>query len=266
MILAYCKKRQEEATLGLVSLFDLGDTADQTAEANLDIQVVKDFDNLEMLSHEAELMGIYISGHPLDRYSSLMKEMSSMSIAAVQDFLGSDQKRTMTLAGQVTAKKVILTKKGDKMCFATLEDLSGKIECIVFPRAFTEFEELLNTDSPVLVEGTVNLQESPRKILADKIHLLKEHAENRITGVRVSVHLADLTELKLNKLRQVLLSYRGSTPLHMVIESNEGRARLPLGENFMINPTPQLAHQINEVFHKDSVKFIIDGRVEDVHV
>lgn len=265
MILAYCKKRQEEATLGLVSLFDMEDSIDQTAEANLDIQIVKDFDNLEMLSHEAELMGIYISGHPLDRYASMMKEMSSMPIAQVQDFLGSDQKRTMTLAGQITAKKVILTKKGDKMCFATLEDLSGKIECIVFPRAFTEYELLLNADGPVLVEGTVNLQEVPRKILADKIHLLKEHAENRITGVRVSVSLADLSEMKLNKLRQVLLSYRGSTPLHMVIESAEGRARLPLGENFMINPTAQLAHQINEVFHKDSVKFIIDGRVEDVH-
>jgi DNA polymerase-3 subunit alpha len=266
MILAYCKKRQEEATLGLVSLFDLEDSIDQTAETNLDIQIASEFDFLEKLSHEAELMGIYISGHPLDRYSSLMKEMASMPIVHVQDFLGSDQKRTMTLAGQITAKKVILTKKGDKMCFATLEDLSGKIECIVFPRAFLEFEQLLNSDSPVLVEGIVNLQESPRKILADKIHPLKEHAETRITGVRVSVQLSDLSELKLNKLRQVLLSYRGSTPLHMVIEAATGRARLPLGENFMINPTPQLAHQINEVFHKDSVKFIIDGRVEDVSV
>jgi DNA polymerase-3 subunit alpha len=195
-----------------------------------------------------------------------MKEMASMPIVQVQDFLGPDQKRNMTLAGQITSKKVILTKKGDKMCFATLEDLSGKIECIIFPRTFTEFEELLNNDSPVLVEGTVNLQESPRKILAEKIHPLKEHAENRITGVRVNVQLSDLSEVKLNKLRQVLLSYRGSTPLYLVMEANEGRARLPLGDNFLINPTPQLAHQINEVFHRDSVKFIIDGRVEDVNV
>ncbi len=266
MILAYCKKRQEETNLGLVSLFDMDETSDQTAESNLDIQVVKEFDHLEQLSYEAELMGIYISGHPLDRYASLMKEMASMPIVQVQDFLGPDQKRNMTLAGQITSKKVILTKKGDKMCFATLEDLSGKIECIIFPRTFTEYEELLNNDSPVLIEGTVNLQESPRKILAEKIHPLKEHAENRITGVRVNVQLSDLSEVKLNKLRQVLLSYRGSTPLYLVMESTEGRARLPLGDNFLINPTPQLAHQINEVFHRDSVKFIIDGRVEDVHV
>ena len=266
MILAYCKKRQEETSLGLVSLFDMEDSIDQTAETNLDIQVVVEFGDLEKLSHEAELMGIYISGHPLDRYASLMKEMASMPLMAVQDFISPDQKRSMTLAGQITAKKIILTKKGDKMCFATLEDLSGKIECIIFPKTFAEFESLLETDRPLLIEGTVNLQENPRKILAEKIHPLKEHAENRITGVRVNVQLADLSELKLNKLRQVLLSYRGSTPLHLVLEANAGRARLPLGDNFLINPTPQLAHQINEVFHKDSVKFIIDGKAEDVHV
>ncbi len=264
MILAYCKKRQEESSLGLVSLFDMGgDNLSQTAEANLDIQEVPEFDDLEKLSHEAELMGIYISGHPLDRYAGLMKEMASMPVANVQDFLGSDPKRSMTLAGKITSKKIILTKKGDKMCFATLEDLTGKIECIVFPRAFAEYEAILNSDEPVLVEGVVNLGESPRKILADKILRLKEHSENRITAVRISVSLEDLTETKLNKLRQVLLSYRGSTPMHMIFESSEGRARLPLGEQYLINPTPQMAHQINEVFNKDAVKFIIDGRLED---
>lgn len=267
MILAYCKKRQEESSLGLISLFDMGgDSMSQTAESNLDIQEVRDFDDLEKLSHEAELMGIYISGHPLDRYKNLMEELSTMPIANVQDFLGSDQKRSMTLAGQISGRKNILTKKGDKMCFATLEDLSGKIECIVFPKVFAEYEMILNTDEPVLVEGFVNLQESPRKIFADKILKLKEHSENKITGVRINVDLNDLTEMKLNKLRQVLLSYRGATPMHMIFEGPGGKARLPLGEEFLINPTPQMAHQINEVFNRDAVKFIIDGRLEDVHV
>ncbi len=265
-ILAYCKKRQEEQSLGLVSLFDLGgDSMSQTAEDNLDIQEERDFDDLEKLAHEAELMGIYISGHPLDRYKNLMEEMATMPVANVQDFLGSDQKRSMTLAGQLTARKNILTKKGDKMCFATLEDLSGKIECIVFPKVFAEYELVLSSDEPLLIEGYVNMQESPRKIFADRILRLKEHSENKITGVRINVDLQDLTEMKLNKLRQVLLSYRGATPMHMIFEGPGGKARLPLGEEFLINPTPQMAHQINEVFNRDAVKFIIDGRLEDVH-
>ena len=73
-----------------------------------------------------------------------------------------------------------------------------------------------------------------------------------------------MTDVKLNQLRQVLLSYRGGTPMHMIFESEHGRARLPLGEDYFINPTPQLAHRINEVFNKNAVKFIVDGRVEDV--
>ncbi|MBY0414016.1 MAG: DNA polymerase III subunit alpha [Bdellovibrionales bacterium] len=266
-ILAYCKKRQEEASLGLVSLFDLGgDSMSQTAESNLDLQEVRDFDDLEKLGHEAELMGIYISGHPLDRFKNLMEELATMPIANVQEFLGSDQKRSMTLAGQISSRKNILTKKGDKMCFANLEDLSGKIECIVFPKVFAEYELILASDEPLIIEGYVNMQESPRKIFAEKIMKLKEHSENKITGVRINVDLADLTEMKLNKLRQVLLSYRGATPMHMIFEGPGGRARLPLGEEFLINPTPQMAHQINEVFNRDAVKFIVDGRLEDVHV
>ena len=94
---------------------------------------------------------------------------------------------------------------------------------------------------------------------------MKEHSENRITGVRINVDLTDLTEIKLSKLRQVLLSYRGSTPMHMIFEGPGGKARLPLGEEFLINPTPQMAHQINEVFNRDAVKFIIDGKLEDVN-
>lgn len=266
MILAYCKKRQEENAMGLVSLFDLGDEKDKGVEQSLDIQEVRDFDDIEKLNHEAELMGIYISGHPLDRYKNLMAEMSTMSIAAVQDALGTDQKRSMTLSGQITGKKVILTKKGDKMCFANLEDLSGKIECIIFPKTFAEYELILNSDEPVLVEGYVNLQESPRKIIAEKILKLKEHSENRITGVRINLELEDLSEFKLNKLRQVLLSYRGGIPAHMIFSGPGGRARINLGEDYMINPTPQMAHHVNEIFNRDSIKFIIDGKLEDVNV
>lgn len=266
LIVAYCKKRQEDQDMGLVSLFDIGEAAaTNTSEDNMDIQIVPEFSQSEKLQHEAELMGIYISGHPLDQYANIMKELSSMPVANVQEVLGSEQKRTMMLSGQITSKKVILTKKGDKMCFLNLEDLTGKIEVIVFPRTFAEYELLLESQEPVLIEGDVNLNESPRKLLATKILKLKDHAENKITGVRVSVQMNDLTDIKLSKLREVLLSYRGTVPLHMIFESDEGRARLPLGDDYLINPTPQMAHQINEVFNKNAVKFIVDGRLEDAH-
>ncbi len=281
LIVQYCKKRQEDKEMGLVSLFDFGAGNDGLSESddhkhsqttatesdNLDIEIFPEFLKSELLSYESELLGIFISGHPLDEYKALMEELASMPIKNVEGLLGREQKRSMTLSGLIVSKKVILTKKGDKMCFLNLEDLTGKIEVIVFPKVFKEFEALLeSTETPVLIEGDVNLNETPKKMLATKILNLKEQGENKVTGVRITVNLEDLAEHKLQNLKDVLMSYRGSIPLHLIIESEDGRARLPLGDHFLINPTPKLAYRINEVFNKNAVKFIVDGRLEDVHL
>ncbi len=150
------------------------------------------------------------------------------------------------------------------MCFANLEDMSGSIELIVFPKTFEKFEEILNTDQPVMISGFINLAEEPRKMFPEKIELLKEHTEDRVSGVRVEVNMKDLSAGKLNRLKQVMLSYRGSVPIHLILESEQGRARLPLGDEFLVNPSPQMAARINEVLNANAVKLIIDGKLEEV--
>jgi DNA polymerase-3 subunit alpha len=262
-IVAFSMKRQEEKALGQVSLFDLGGSSEGDSGTNIDIQVVPDFDDREKLQDEAQLLGIYVSGHPLAKYEDVIGQLTSMNIAKVQELDGQD-KREIRLAGLVTGTKVIMTKKGDKMCFANLEDLSGKIECIIFPRTFQEFEPLLGTDEPLIMTGKVNLAEEPRKFFPEKIQKLADQAEDRVTGVRINVKIEELNPLKLERFKQVILSYRGSVPLHLIFEANAGRARLPLGEDFLVNPSPQMAAKVNEVFQRNSVQFIVDGRVEDV--
>ncbi|EQC50392.1 hypothetical protein M899_2496 [Bacteriovorax sp. BSW11_IV] len=127
-----------------------------------------------------------------------------------------------------------------------------------------EFEELLASDEPLLITGHVNLAEEPRKFFPSKIQKLKDEAEQRVTSVRVNVNLNALNQSRLEQLKRVLLSYRGSVPMHIIFEHQEGRARMPLGEDFLVNPTPQMAAKINELFDESSVKFIVDGRLEDV--
>jgi len=266
LVITYAKKMQLEKELGQVSLFDMGGSSDDDGSNDpmkmLDIQMTNDFDDREKLSYESQLMGIYVSGHPLDRYSDIMGKLASMDIAQVHDISGGD-KREMVLAGLITERRDILTKKGDKMCFAQLEDLSGKIECIVFPKTFLEINELLSGDEPLLISGNVNLAEDPRKFFPSKVQLLKDQAEDRVTSIRINVKMEQLSETKLTRFKQVLLSYRGSVPAHVIFNGDDGRARLPLGQDFLVNPTPQMAARVNELFDGNSVQFIIDGRVED---
>lgn len=263
LIVSYGQKKQEDKALGQVNLFDLGGGPSQAETMDLlDIKEVDDFDEREKLSYEYQLLGIYVSGHPLDRFKDIITQMTSMSLAELQEINGQD-KRDFTVGGMITEKKVILTKKGDKMCFATLEDHSGKIECLVFPRVFAEYESLLQSEEPIMMMGQVNLSEEPRKFFPTKIQKLKDQAEERVTGVRINVKMEQLNPQKLERFKQVLLSYRGTVPGQIIFEGSDIRARMRLNQDFLVNPTPQLAAKINELFNDNSVKFIVDGRLED---
>ncbi len=258
LVVAYANKKAEEREMGQVSLFEAFDQEPAKKTENLGITNVPDFDEKDRLDKEFELVGFYVSGHPLARFAELMKEMSSMPVAEVQNIQGSDE-RQLILTGVLCDKKVILTKKGDKMAFANLEDMSGKIECVIFPKTFAEYEKMMEGKDPVVIEGTIRLGETPRKMFPSKILELKNQADIRVSGVRVCLDTMKATRSNLERLKQVLVTFKGAVPLHLIFESQEGRARLPLGENYLVHPSPQLASRINEIFNANSVKFIVDG-------
>lgn len=275
-ISAYGEKRIEERSIGQTSLFDLG-TGLSTQQEELHITESSDFEEKEKLKHEAELLGIYISGHPLDRYAQLLEKLASMPISHVQDiptmakpegYIGRDEqdptKRQMVLAGMISSIKNIVTKKGEKMAFLNLEDLTGKIECLIFPRTYQEFSEFLTTDEPLILSGTVNLSEDPKKFIPNKISFLKDQTEDRVTSVRVLLQSTKLSPYILPKIQQIILSYRGSIPIHFILETLEGKARLPLDDNYLVSASPQMAAKINEVLNYSGVQFIVDGKAEEV--
>ncbi|MFP5490788.1 MAG: DNA polymerase III subunit alpha [Bacteriovoracia bacterium] len=278
MITAYGARKQEEKSMGQTNLFDMGGSSEASAEEALQIHETEEFTEKERLSTEAELLGIYISGHPLNRYQDILTKLASMPIADVQALpmvsrpegfnpRGQDadpSRRPMVLGGLITGLKTIITKKGDKMAFLTLEDLTGKIECLIFPRIYAEFEAMLSSDEPILMSGQASLSEDPKKFFPDKITALKEASDDRVTAVRVNLPMERLNPHSLTRVRQILLSYRGTVPIHFVFETQEGRARLPLDDNFLVAPSPQMAAKINEILQHNSVSFIVDGRAEEV--
>lgn len=277
-IVAYAEKKQEDKLMGQTSLFDLGETA-QSSEEQLNITETTDFDEKQRLSMEAELLGIYVSGHPLTRYKDIMKKLVSMDISQIHElptmsrpegagYRVNDENnpalRSMVIAGMISDAKIIMTKKGEKMAFVTFEDLSGKIECLFFPKTYAEFQDFLTMDEPLIMTGTVDLTEDPKKFRPKKVGLLKNESDERVTSVRVNLPVNHLNNYSLSQVKQILLSYRGAVPIHFIFETPEGRARLPLDDNFLVSPSPQMAAKINEVLNANSVSFIVDGKIEEV--
>ena len=277
-IIAYAEKKQEDKLMGQTSLFDMGESS-QSTEEQLNISESAEFDEKQKLSLEAELLGIYVSGHPLLRFKDIMGKLTSMNLAQIQELptvakpegfnprMGDEHdpsKRSVVIAGMITEAKIILTKKGDKMAFVTLEDLHSKIECLFFPKIFAEFQQFLSSDEPLILHGYVNLSEDVKKFFPTKISLLKDESDERVTSVRVNVPVNHLNSYSMAQMKQILLSYRGSVPIHFIFETPEGRARLPLDDNFLVSASPQMAAKINELLNNNSVSFIIDGKVEEV--
>ena len=138
MLLTYGNRVQEKKAMGQASLFATEGDAGEGDRQHLDIEEYPNLEEADKLRLEAELMGIYVSGHPLNQYRELMEKLSSIAIANIPDVPPgrADNRgrceRDFVLSGLLVGIKPILTKKGDRMAFATLEDLTGKIECIIY--------------------------------------------------------------------------------------------------------------------------------------
>ncbi|MCL5436163.1 MAG: DNA polymerase III subunit alpha [Patescibacteria group bacterium] len=126
----------------------------------------------EKLAWEKELLGLYVTSHPLEEYRQSLEV--GETIAAAEK---NPAERNLVVSGIITRLKTILTKKGEQMAFMQLEDLSGSIEVVIFPRAFESARALLEPDKIVKVTGKFQLRDEEPKILADKIEAIALDAE-----------------------------------------------------------------------------------------
>ncbi|MEK9181121.1 MAG: DNA polymerase III subunit alpha, partial [Patescibacteria group bacterium] len=133
----------------------------------IQLQSAPESEPREKLAWEKELLGLYITSHPLEEFRNIFKKWEPISRLKAQG-----RETSIICGGILTRVKTILTKKGEQMCFAQLEDLSGSIELVVFPRTFAEAREFLVVDKIVKVSGKFQLKDEEPKILADKIEEL----------------------------------------------------------------------------------------------
>ncbi len=161
-------KRIKDDISGQISLFDF---AKDTKALSIPMPNVKEFDKQELLKNEKKVMGIYVSGHPLDEYRNIIKskvtatsdmfkdrglEDSAEETIEEMNFLS--ERAVYTIGGIINAVNIKYTKNNQPMAFLTLEDLNGSVEVIVFPNAYEKCRELLEVDRKVLISGRADIE------------------------------------------------------------------------------------------------------------
>ena len=168
---------------GQVSLFDMfgGQDAQPLFDAELKLPDLPDCPARVKLNMEKDASGVYMTGHPLDDYREVLKKLTYTAAEITEpdeETEGPDMDGVFVdLGGILTEVKEKATKKGDYMAFATLEDMTGQIECLVFPRVFEKYRNLLNTDDAVVISGKISVREDEApKLLAERVTRMDEWA------------------------------------------------------------------------------------------
>ncbi|MDY2679148.1 MAG: DNA polymerase III subunit alpha [Lentihominibacter sp.] len=223
---------------GQMSLFQLNaDTMQESRSMNV-LPDVRNFNQDILIAQEKEMLGVYITSHPLDEYADRIEQLVTVTSQDLADVLDSEEQGEMhtfvrdgmqaTMAGIITSKKNLITKNNKMMAFVDMEDLYGTVEVVVFPNIYERFGSLVAEDSIVSVTGSINFKEGEvPKLLAEKIVDLRSLTEE-LEQSRESVQTADaesvpdapegLIKIKLpsgnatemlNRIRNVMLAHRG---------------------------------------------------------
>lgn len=249
-----------------VSMFDLMQETDEPVETKKYVfNENPEFDEKELLSQEKEMIGVYISGHPLEKYRELIEKSTNINTLNIlkinQDMqeygktIEYRDNQTVKYAGIITKIKKKFTKNNTIMAFVTIEDLYGTVELIVFDSVYHKSQNALIEENVVLVEGRLSIREDePVKIVAS---MIKDLTQNIVESVPVSnkinillIDITNLSEDKKDRLRGAIKFFSGDRANVKLEIMQDGQVK-PCGGIFMTN---KILEQFEEIVGKENIK------------
>jgi DNA polymerase-3 subunit alpha len=249
----YGQKVQREKESGQESLFGTDQIVTQNGHMYGELPDLEEWPENVLLTNEKEAIGFYITGHPLARHSDAIKRFSTCDTVGLMERA---DKEEVSVCGIVTGIKLLNTRKGDRMAFVTLEDLSGFVEMVVFPETYTESAELLNSEEALLVKGTVDVGEDACKILVNEVLSLKDVQERLTRMVHFRLTTPGLEERQLRSLREIMTRYHGDCEalIHLVVP-NRSETVISLPEDLCLQASDQMMDDVEKLFGYNVVTF-----------
>ncbi|WP_114201601.1 DNA polymerase III subunit alpha [Janibacter anophelis] len=238
-------KRQE--AVGQDSLWDMfgGDDADDAGQAGIEgmglrpVPIVE-WDKRTKLANEREMLGLYVSDHPLFGVEHVLQRAADTSIAALtQPDSGIKEGSHVTIAGLVTGLSVKRTKKGDLWAIATVEDLEGAIECLFFPKTYLTVQTMLTQDIVAVVRGRVNARDDSVSLYAEDL-TIPEITDGPRGPVVLTLDYARATTGRIEEVKQVLAQHPGSTDVQIKLVQPGRSVTMSVDPSYRVEPTEAL--------------------------
>ena len=242
---------------GQMSLFDLVDDS-QKEEFDVKLPDVGEYSKEMLLSFEKEVLGVYISGHPLEEWEELWKKGITNTTA---DFMLKEESgetvvkdnMSVTIGGMIADKKIKYTKNDKIMAFLTLEDLLGSVEVIVFPRDYEKYHEKLTEDNKVFIKGRVSLEEDKDgKLICERVTPFDEVQRK----LWIKFKTRQEYEENVGELYKMLADSDGQDGVVIYIEDPKSMKQLPPNKN--VNADKKLISEMEGRFGNENIKISFD--------
>ena len=255
---------------GQISLFDAFGTSNETEQFQ-DIYTMpkrEEYEERERLNLEKEVLGMYVSGHPLSQYKEELERKTSIdngklnSLKEDEEAFFSLDDREVIMGGMVVNKTIKTTKRNDIMAFIELEDLYGTIEVIVFPQILQRYNAILNEDSIIYVKGRLNIKEGENaKIIANEFKDINDNidfGENKKytakktskTGLYLKIDSFSNNDL-LDRIKYILLDNRGTEYVYLYADDTK---QLYKWNGISININENVIHRLESLLPKANIK------------
>ncbi len=208
------QRQQRHAESGQHGLFGGGDDSASTAPA--DLPDIPELSEAERLLGEKELLGFYVTGHPLEKYMAHVRELTQANSSMLDEM---ENDSPITLGGILTNLRVRPSKKGALWGAGVLEDLRGTVELLIFPKALEELQGVLKQDTALLIKGRVRHDENSRaKVVVNEAKPLEAAVNSKKPALHIRINPADISDRLLGELEGLLRSHPGHNPVLFEIE------------------------------------------------
>jgi DNA polymerase-3 subunit alpha len=251
------QKTQRDAESGQHGLF--GVFEDEPAQNHNDrLPETPDWDEHQRLACEKEILGFFITGHPLEKYRDKLEDLRALStseLMAMTKSTGKDE--SITTAGIITNLRVVKSKKGDFYAQGALEDMEGSVEMIVFPEAYRKLQEKVKLEVPVLIRAGLRVEEgSNPKITVNDITPLEDAKVPLPRSLRIRIPLEGATDSTVDALHNLFTERKGQAKVLFDVERAGDFMVVMEAEGYNVQPDRNFIARVEELCGRGAVRVI----------
>ncbi len=246
-------KKQQEENVGQFSFFSMVNDEGGFSAKSESLPDIPEWPQAQVLANEKTLLGFYLSGHPLERYQTEIKEFTDYTTGTI---VNARDGQSLQLIALIKAVKLTSTKKtNERMAIVTLEDMDGDLEVVVFPSSYQKVSGYLKESAVVVIKGKINFKDGAAKMVVEDMAGIDE-VYDLIKSVHVD--LSKVGKIGFEQLKDKLARFPGEVPVYLQIDTkNYKSVQVLVGKDLFVTPSEVLIEEIKSLVGADKFKVVL---------